>query len=127
MIIVGYVISLFYLKLIYSPYVDSCGNMIYFSNVMSAEVATNCFGGIFALIMGFALYSPALAYLSVPEKVRKASFVISSLRGTCIKTIAIMISINWIIAILGVVVNTIFLCLAPAMILISVFRSSMGY
>ncbi|EAW2151952.1 hypothetical protein R7652_004108 [Salmonella enterica] len=121
MIIVGYLMALFYVKLTYSPYVDSFGNMVYFSNAMSAEVATSCFGGVFALIMGFALYGPSLAYLSVPEKVRIASFVISSLRNTCIKTVSIMVGINWIIAILGAMVNTIFLCLAPAMILISIF------
>ncbi|EHM7819006.1 hypothetical protein KG166_003958 [Salmonella enterica subsp. enterica serovar Eastbourne] len=121
MLIVGYLIAFLYVKLTYTPYVNSFGDLVSFSNAMSAEVATTCFGILFALIIGFVLYGPVLVYLSLPEKIRNASLVISSIRGTCIKTIAIVTSLNWGVAILGATVNTTFLCLSPAMILISIF------
>lgn len=120
-IIAGYLIALAYVKLTYIPYVNAFGDMVYFSNAMSAEIATNLFGVLFAIVVGGALYGPALAYLSVPEKIRNTSLVISSLRKTCKKTVATLIGLNWCISLLGATVNTIFLCAAPAMILLSVF------
>ena len=120
-IIAGYLIALAYSKAVYTPHVDGFGDIVPFSTFMSAEIATTCFGVLFALILGFSLYGPALAYLSVPEKIRRDSLVISSLRNTGKKTVMLLILINWCVALMGVLVNSIFLCAAPAMLLLSVF------
>lgn len=120
-IIAGYLVALIYVKLTYTPYVNGFGDIVTFSNALSAEIATNSFGVLFAIAMGIALYGPALAYLSVPDKIRKTSLILSSLRGTCMKTVAVLVGLNLCIALMGATVNTIFLCVAPAMVLLSVF------
>ena len=124
-IVVGYLIALIIVKIQYVPYMNSFGDVVTFNDAMSAELATNGFALLFSVIMGFALYGPALAYLTVPEKVRDGSIIISSLRRTCKKTVVFMIVLNWLVSLLGVMVSTVFLCAAPAMLLMSLFITQM--
>lgn len=120
-IIVGYIVALAYTKITYTPYVDGFGNVVSFSRSMGAEIATNCFGMLFAVIIGLSLYGPSLAYLSVPEKVRRDSLILSSLRSTGRKAAIVLVLINWCVALMGVLINSIFLCASPAMLLLSIF------
>ncbi|EOW6430015.1 hypothetical protein ACOZVK_003791 [Cronobacter sakazakii] len=120
-ILAGYLLAMSWLAMTYTPYTNAFGDVITFGRAMSAEIATVGFCTLFALFIGVALYGPSLAYLSVPEKTRIDSVVITSLRKTGMKLVTGILVINWTVALLACLVDSTFICASPFILLLSVF------
>lgn len=85
---------------------------------MGADLAAGAISLFFALAIGFGLYGPAMAYLSIPKEVRQKSLIISRLKKTAAKMAVITAGCNFVLAIISLFYSAA-ICAAPIMLLVT--------
>ncbi len=116
--VVGYFISMVWLSMTYQPYVNHFDNIVTLFDEYKFALGFGAISFILALFIGFSLYVPALAYLSVGNEVRNKSLILNNLKCLVIKLGVITLLANISLAVVTVFIPYL-LVVAPFMMMIT--------
>ncbi|EGT5763994.1 hypothetical protein G9X52_01815 [Cronobacter sakazakii] len=97
------------------PFYDSIDPYFHY---LGANIAASAICLLFAFFIGFGLYGPSLAYLSIPEEIRAKSLILNRLRALVFKSGIAVFMFNAILAAVACVYPDA-ICASPVLFIIS--------
>lgn len=97
--LMGYLSALLWVLMTYTPVFNSFGDPVSLGSDYGMGLAASALTIAFALAIGAGMYGPALLYLTIPEKIREQSLVISNMKKLVQKVGLFFILCNFMLAV----------------------------